>query len=107
SINFGIGTVVNSGTIATPDSGYAAGVLLAAGGSVTNAASASIMGGYYGVQITGGAGTLVNSGTIAATNSSRGPGIGPDPLSPGTVTNAGTITGIGGIAGYFSGPVDN
>jgi hypothetical protein len=42
--------------------------LLGAGGSVTNAASASIMGLYYGVETTGGAGTVVNSGTIAATD---------------------------------------
>jgi hypothetical protein len=87
--------VVNSGTISAP--GYAYGVLLVAGGSVTNAASAAITGHYDGVQIISGTGMVINSGTISAH------GIGVDLNAGGTVTNAGTITGSGGVAVYFAG----
>ena len=56
--------MVNDGNITGAGSGVLyAGVALAAGGAVTNAASASIRGGTFGVYIYGG-GTLTNAGTV-------------------------------------------
>jgi len=60
--------VVNSGSIKGTGT-IGIGVYLAAGGSVTNAASASITGGFYGVVIN--AGTVVNSGSVVATGKQR------------------------------------
>ncbi|WP_114912313.1 Hint domain-containing protein [Acidibrevibacterium fodinaquatile] len=105
------GTVSNLGTIsATGNYGaglYRAGVALAAGGSVTNAATTIVSGtitstaagtitGYDGVNIAGGAGTLVNSGGIIA-NGSYGTGV--------ELSDGGSVTNIanGTISGYQSG----
>lgn len=54
-------TVVNSGSIAGTGA-TADGIALAARGSVTKAALASISGGFDGVAVSGGARTVVNSG---------------------------------------------
>jgi hypothetical protein len=109
-----IGTIANSGTIiATVDDGVA----LFAGGSVTNASGASISGlGTLGagIFITGGVGTVTNAGSIAgpshhgvliagggslsnaATGSISALGVGVlFENQPGTLTNAGYITGTG------------
>src|SRR5438105_9479788 len=60
-------TIQNSGHIAGSGSFFNGdGVALLAGGSVTNAASASITAVIDGVHIANGAGTVLNSGTIAA-----------------------------------------
>jgi hypothetical protein len=80
----------NNGTIANP--GGQIGVYLAPGGSVTNAATASITGAQYGVIISGGAGTLVNDGSIISSV------IGVDLRSGGSVTN-GTSASI--TSAYF------
>ncbi|HUB16426.1 MAG TPA: Hint domain-containing protein [Acetobacteraceae bacterium] len=112
-----VGTVVNSGTLAGISggsegvlldaggsvtnqsggtiSGYI-GVELAAGGTVTNAAGASITGVYQGVFIVGGTsashGTVVNQGRVTATGTQ---GIGVELGSVGTITNttSAVITG--------------
>jgi hypothetical protein len=88
----------NNGTIT---SGSGIGVYLAPGGSVTNAATASITGGSYGVKITGGTGTVVNNGSIAGGNNSA-----VDLGSGGSVTNGASayiranadILGTGAVA---------
>ena len=108
----GIGTVVNDGSIAgTGTAGI--GVYLLAGGSVTNAASASIMGAKGGVIGVGGPGIVANYGSIAGTGTT---GSGVNLGSGGSVTNAtsalitgdnngikivgaGTVVNAGSIAG--------
>ncbi len=86
--------VENYGTIAgSKISGK--GVYLSPGGSVTNAASASITG-NRGVGIYAAAGTVVNDGSIAGTGNK---GIGVNLNSGGSVSNgtAGSITGFEGV----------
>jgi hypothetical protein len=87
------GTVANYGSIA--GAGFA-GVNLLSGGSVRNAASASIIGFYRGIEISGGAGTVVNYGSIAA-NATSNEGVLLD--NGGSVTNeaGGSITGFTGV----------
>jgi fibronectin-binding autotransporter adhesin len=59
-------TIDNAGTNAgTGTTGV--GIDLTSGGSVSNAAAASIAGGYSGVYIDGGGGTVVNAGSVAGT----------------------------------------
>jgi hypothetical protein len=67
-------------------------VYLAPGGSVTNAATASITGGTLGVRISGGTGIVANDGSVGATGTS---GIGVALYAGGSVSNAagGSITG--------------
>jgi hypothetical protein len=92
--------VQNNGYISASSNG----VNLAPGGSVTNAVSASITAGRYGVSISGGLGTVANYGSIVAF-------IGVDLNGGGSVTNAaaGWITGIDGVllAGTIAGVVVN
>jgi hypothetical protein len=73
-----IGTIVNSAT--TAGSG---GVILAAGGSLTNAAGALIAG-YYGALLEGSASTVINDGEILAGR------YGVKLVAGGLVTNGGT-----------------
>jgi hypothetical protein len=81
-------TIQNDGTITGSDPGGGGGIYLAPGGSVTNAATASISG-YNGIGIGGGLGTVVNSGIIAATGAA---GHGIVLLAGGTIGNTGTIS---------------
>src|SRR3984885_8218 len=98
----GAWTIANNGTIAAP---LFSGVYLGAGGSVTNAASASI-GGFDGVDIAGGIGTVVNSGNIAGSSIT---GIGVILAAGGSVTNqgGGTISGDTGVDLTAGGTVIN
>ena len=124
----GTGTVTNSGTIIATGGSFGSGVVLDAGGSVSNTGGA-IRGNVFGVQIAGGAGTVTNSGLIAGTTSSgvilqQGGSItnNPGDLIQGssfgayiygaaaTVTNSGKIasTGTGdGIRMKMGGSVSN
>jgi hypothetical protein len=75
----------NHGTIT---SGTGIGVYLAPGGAVTNATSASVVGGTGGIKIAGGIGTIANYGSIAATGTGGFNGIGIYLKAGGSITNA-------------------
>ena len=60
-------TVTNFGTIKAIGGGYSAGIWLENGGSVTNAAEASISA-AYGVEVSGGSGVITNSGTMSGSS---------------------------------------
>ena len=81
------GTVTNMGTISGQH-----GVVLAAGGSVSNSALASIVGQSSGIFFEGVAGTLVNAGNVSATASGSS---GADIEAGGSVVNnlGGSISG--------------
>lgn len=68
-----VGNVANFGTVLASGAGSTAGIVLNAGGSVSNADGAYI-GGGAGVAIHGG-GTVANLGTIIGTAAGSGPGI--------------------------------
>lgn len=131
------GTLINSGSIGgmfqVGSSVYeiGIGVYFDAGGSVTNAASASITASFKGVFIEDGAGTVVNYGSIAGTGSDPdgvsdgvqlfsggsvtnatsasivGNTFGVHLSAGGTLSNAGTIIGSGGTAVAFGGAGSN
>ena len=63
-VNLTTGTVINAGSIGGTGS-YATGVVMTAGGYVTNTAGAVITGSHFGVNLSGGPGTIWNAGTIA------------------------------------------
>ncbi len=117
------GTVVNYGRIISIGTQgldtivYGTGVLLGAGGSITNATGSTIDG---DISISGGAGTVVNNGELrgkvavslggggSVTNSASGSIVGVNANSPsdargvdlaagGSLTNAGTIDGFIGV----------
>ncbi len=90
---FGVGSVVNYGTIAASGF-YASGINLQDGGSVGNAAGGLITGAFDGVHIDNVAGTVVNSGTIHAGGQS-----GVALLYGGIVQNG----AVGEIAGAYHG----
>ena len=103
----GAGSVVNDGSI-TDAGTFGDGIILEAGGSVTNATSGSITGGYRGLIVTGGAGTVVNQGSIWDTGTAgMGPvllyhgGIGVDLTSGGQVANATSASITGGYRGVY------
>lgn len=87
-ITGGQGTVANRGVISSGGSNL--GILLTAGGTISNAASATVSGGSTGVFVSGGAGTVQNSGQITAAGAT-----GVDFEAGGSVTNTaqGTISG--------------
>jgi fibronectin-binding autotransporter adhesin len=76
----------------------AVGVDLGAAGSVTNAISASIKGGHFGVYVGSGAGTVANAGTIVGTSTV---GIGVDLGSGGSVSNATSASISGAHFGVY------
>ena len=104
-----------------------------AGGSVHNLGTAALIEGYTGIYIAGAAGTVTNTGTISGTGSTfanagihfsaggsinnlgatsliKGQRVGVYIYGTlGTVTNAGTIIGVGdrGVALYAGGKVTN
>src|SRR5262249_29180019 len=86
-------TVVNLGTI---DGLGDAGVIMDAGGSVTNGPSGSnaalITGGYFGIVIIGSAGTVTNLGTISGSNAVR-------LFAGGSMTNGASGSTAGLVAG--------
>ena len=84
--------VDNAGTVT--EAGRGNGVVLDAGGSVTNETGGSIYGYYKGIYVKASAGTVVNDGTITAAN-----GLGVYLNAGGSVTNE---TG-GSIIGYYAG----
>ncbi len=90
------GTVTNSGRIAS----HTDGVVLSAGGSVTNAAGGQIIGTTnVGVYFTGGAGTVTNTGTITGGIDAVqfvGSFANRVIMNPGAVFN-GTVAGGGGF----------
>jgi glycosyltransferase involved in cell wall biosynthesis len=96
----GIGTVTNDGTInggagdALQQVHY--GIILYAGGQVTNSTSAAISGGVAGVALRG-AGTVTNDGTITGGTSKSAASYGVSLYSGSLVTNttSGTISGGG------------
>jgi uncharacterized protein with beta-barrel porin domain len=103
-IGVAAGTVTNAGTIT--GMGATTGVYLRAGGSVTNQVTTMgsstiagvISGGQYGVRIIGSPGTVTNAGTITA-RGATGVYLG----AGGSVTNQVTTGGAGPIAGVISG----
>jgi hypothetical protein len=81
------GTVVNDGTIESNK--YGAGIYLrSGGGDVTNAAGATIYGGYDGVGIFNAPGTVVNYGNISGDDDRFNGGIGVGLFGGGNFTNA-------------------
>jgi hypothetical protein len=94
------GTVVNTDSITGT---YGTGIALTAGGSITNTAPGVISAGnvYTGIYFNGGAGTIVNSGTITGYAAVMFNGTYND-----TLTDSGTIIGVGGTAVGFGGGDD-
>jgi hypothetical protein len=80
------GSVTNTGTIAAATSRN--GILLNAGGTVTNGPSGVIAGYYNGIETIHGPGAVTNQGSISATGSQNGAAIYIE--STGTVTNTAT-----------------
>jgi hypothetical protein len=97
-IHGGAGTVVNYGGITgtfNSNGTTGRGVQLEAGGSITNAVSASITGVYRGAEISGGAGVVVNKGNITDTGT-KGNGV-----EIGLGGGTGTVVNYGSIASTF------
>jgi hypothetical protein len=86
-------TLTNAGSIS---SSFGPAILIAANGLITNAASASIVGGSAAsaIRVVSGVGTVVNSGTISGTANA-----GIYLLAGGTVSNAAAAAIQGGILG--------
>jgi len=112
--------IVNEGTILGTGTLQPHGVELLAGGRVDNTATSGLIGGYFGVEITGSPGIVTNAGTITGTGEAVGGiqllaggsvantattslimgGLGVDIQGgPGNVTNAGTIIGTSSGSG--------
>ena len=102
SIAGGAGTVVNSGTISGmgPIDGNASGILLNAGGDVTNSGSTALIAGIHlGVGLGGAGGTVSNFGTILASDAR---GLGVVIQSGGIVANGDGASIGGGLVGVFT-----
>ena len=129
-----VATVTNLGVIQATGT---AGVVMLAGGTITNGSSLShgamISGGTYGVQVTDAPGTLANFATVLATGKTgfavalgagglvtngastvagaliKGGGFGVGLIAGGTVRNFGTIVGLGadGVTASIAGTVVN
>ncbi len=95
------GAIANYGRVLAGNS-FGRGIYLHAGGSITNGASAStyadISGGRVGIEIRNGVGTVTNFGEIAGETGILVPATNTSAI---TVTNAGTIDGVGGTAVQF------
>ncbi|SED63550.1 hypothetical protein SAMN05519104_3975 [Rhizobiales bacterium GAS188] len=88
-ITGGAGTVTNTGSISGPNNNA---VLMAGGGSLSNAASGSISALAVGVFFQNQAGTLTNAGYITGTGA-NGTGVYLENGGSATNTSTGTITG--------------
>ena len=97
----GAGTLSNAGSITASGANHGFGAVLAQGGVVANATSASVTGGGDGVLALGGAVTVNNQGLIGG-----GGNLGVVLGVGGLVSNAATGTIIGGATGLkaFNGP---
>jgi len=93
------GNVTNTGTILGGPRGQ--GIVLSSGGTVTNESTGVILGGSYGVFSTGQTGTITNAGTIAATDLG---GYGILLNRGGSIVNqaSGVISGDSGGVNVFS-----
>ena len=96
-------SVSNQGFITSSgNSGSTAGIALFDGGSVTNAAGATIQG-YAGVFVTDAAGTLTNAGSISGATGAAIHGVGVQFKAGGGVTNQSGAT----ITGYYAVLIEN
>jgi hypothetical protein len=101
----GSGTVTNTGTIAASSTApRAAGVLLSAGGTVTNTGHGAVIEGYDGVNI-GASGLVTNSGTIESLGAGNVGDIEANKAGvefySGTLDNSGTIVSTGSDSKSF------
>ena len=90
----GGGSVINAGTIAAASNQHGFGVVLTAGGSVTNAQTGTIIAGSNGVLTFGEAATVANQGVIYSKYN-----LGVGLIAGGLLSNASTGT----ISGYSDG----
>ena len=95
-------TIGNSGTLLAGSAGTD-GIMLAAGGAITNAQSGNIGGYVAGVSLAG-SGTVVNQGSISASQT-FGPGYGYAVAGGFTALSAGVIMGGGMVSNATAGVI--